>query len=179
MECKRSSNGVNLEKFRREKSWVHSVQMAATTATPDSIRRAKAIFGWPIDQVLPIDHYTTGSMKFIFWNCRGAGNEDFKNLMRDLYRYYEPEVVVIMETKVEFANMGNFFDSFGLTSSAISEAIGRIESIWLLRNPTLINIVSVQITHLVVHVVVKQTNYEDCLISAVYASPNKVLRKHF
>ena len=80
--------------------------------------------------------------------------------MRYLYQDNESEFVIIMETKIYFAKMGNFFENFGLSSSAISDPIGKIGGIWLLWNPRLINIRTVQITHQVVHAVVSRSNYE-------------------
>lgn len=113
---------VSLEKHRKEKPWLHSVQMVATMASADSIRCAKAILGWPIED-LPIYKCISSPLKCLFYNCRGAGNDDFKITTRDIYREHEPEVVAILGTKVPYSNMGFFLDEFGLTSSSISNPI--------------------------------------------------------
>lgn len=68
-------------------------------------------------------------MTCLFWNCRGAGNDDFKIMMTDIHREHEPEAVVILETKVLFSNLGNLFEEFGLSSSAISNPVGKIGGI--------------------------------------------------
>lgn len=60
----------------------------------------------------------------------------------------------------------------------LSHPVSKVGGIWLLWNPRAVNLRSFQITHQVVHAVVTRNNSEEWLVSAVYASPNRVLRKH-
>lgn len=61
--------------------------------------------GWPIELNLSISFFISFSMWCLFWNCQGAGNDDFKSTMHDLQCEHEPNIVAIFKTKVPFAKM--------------------------------------------------------------------------
>lgn len=71
------------------------------------------------------------SFKLLSWNCRGAANDRFWDEFRRLFFINSPDIVAIMETKVVFARMGNFFEQFGLISSCISDSEGRAGGLWM------------------------------------------------
>nr|POF24623.1 hypothetical protein CFP56_61038 [Quercus suber] len=60
----------------------------------------------PTDRVGPLDHvaddmlFDDGDMNMLIWNCQGAFNLNFHNLVSDLIRKHYPAILVIMETKV-------------------------------------------------------------------------------
>lgn len=64
-------------------------------------------------------------MKMIFWNCRGARNQNFKDSMNDRINDYHPDLVILLETKVCLRLMGSYFHQFELLKAAYSDPIGR------------------------------------------------------
>ena len=102
---------VNPENFNGTRPWEHAIQMSPTTSTEETQQRVKMITGWPTDAPLP-SLFNSVVMKMIFWNCRGAGNNNFKDSMKELYRDHAPDVMVLFETKVRLQSLGNFFVQF-------------------------------------------------------------------
>ncbi|KAI8032770.1 hypothetical protein LOK49_LG01G00012 [Camellia lanceoleosa] len=88
----------------------------------------------------PLPQLTQSSMDLLIWNCRGAGNKRFKRNMRELVRIHKPNLLVLLETKVEFSAMGMFFNRMGFTTSAHVDPIGRSGGIWMVWNPTAVNV---------------------------------------
>ncbi|KAL7252504.1 hypothetical protein ACSBR1_007132 [Camellia fascicularis] len=103
----------------------------------------RAILGIPQNSYLLAFHCMS-SMDMIFWNCRGAGNNTFKRNLKELLRTHKPEILILMETKVELNSMGMFFNRLGFMASAHVDLVGRSGG--------------------------KTT--PDWLLSVVYASPN-------
>ena len=101
------------------------------------------------------------SMIFVFWNCRGADNLDFKITMKDLYRDYKPNVITLLETKIHFKSMGNYFNQFGLTENIHINPQGRVGGIWILWNLKAINLKSYHVSQKCIHVIVtRNRQYE-------------------
>lgn len=75
----------------------------------ESNTRAKLITGWSKVEPIPFFEFVS-SMKMLLWNCRGARNDNFKTNIKDIHRDYEPDVVILMETKVPLNSLGNFFE---------------------------------------------------------------------
>lgn len=73
-------------------------------------------------------------MDIITWNCRGTLNKNFRSEFHALMINYSSDIVALMETKVPFASMGNFFDMFNLSASVIVDPSGRAGGIWILWN---------------------------------------------
>lgn len=50
-------------------------------------------------------------MKIMLWNCRGAGNDEFLCIIRDLIAMHDPMILVLVETKIsgEKARTSFFF----------------------------------------------------------------------
>ncbi|KAL7263002.1 hypothetical protein ACSBR1_001214 [Camellia fascicularis] len=72
------------------------------------------------------------SLKILIWNCRGAGNNNFKRNMRELIRTHNPGILILMETKVTYSSMGNFLNNLGFTTSTIVHLASRAGGIWLI-----------------------------------------------
>lgn len=45
---------IEPEQFRWERPWSHAAQMAATSATEESLLKVKLITGWPMSEPLPL-----------------------------------------------------------------------------------------------------------------------------
>lgn len=168
---------VNLENYQGIKPWNHQVQVTPTSTTEESRHRVKLITGWPIDWDFAFIS-NCFIIKILFWNCRGAGNQSFRDSTKDLFRDHTPEIVVLMETKIGIQSMGIFFHQFGLLEAAVSDPVGRTGGIWVMWNPVAVKLQTVHTSNQVIHLIVTKANYEDWLLSAVYANPNHAIRDH-
>ncbi|KAI8012925.1 hypothetical protein LOK49_LG05G01847 [Camellia lanceoleosa] len=45
--------------------------------------------------------------------------------MKELLYLHKPEMLILMETKVTFSSMGNFFNNLGFSASTIVDPVGR------------------------------------------------------
>lgn len=114
----------------------------------------------------------------IFCNYHSAGNQNFKDSMKDLVQDHYPDIVILMETKVCLNTMGNFFHQFGLLKVAYSNPIGRMRGIWVLWNPVAVNLQLIHISNQVIHLLVTKVKFEDWVISAIYTSLIHILRDY-
>ncbi|KAI8025856.1 hypothetical protein LOK49_LG02G03284 [Camellia lanceoleosa] len=125
-----------------------------------------------IDSQSPLPNQEIPSMDLLIWNCRGAGNKKFKRTMRELVQIHKPELVVLMEPKVEFKDMGMFFNCMGFTASAHVNPIGRSGGIWMIWNPNVVNVRVVEACSQQITATISRQDFQDWVLSAVYASPN-------
>lgn len=121
----------------------------------------------PLDANFFMDGY-----KIIVWNCRGAGNDRFRTNFNDLVRQHSPEIVALLEPKVNFQSMGSFFHNLGFTRNSYADPIGRSGGIWVTWDPTKVSVFTIDIKPQVIHVKIRKNGYEDWILSALYASPN-------
>ncbi|XP_028105054.1 uncharacterized protein LOC114304080 [Camellia sinensis] len=68
--------------------------------------------------------------------------------------------------------MEMFFNCMGFTASAHVDLVGRSGSIWMLWNPILVNVRVVEGSSQQITTTISRQDYQDWLLSAVYASPN-------
>ncbi|XP_028120402.1 uncharacterized protein LOC114317817 [Camellia sinensis] len=118
-------------------------------------------------------------MKILIWNCRRTGNNTFKRNLRELLRAHKPEILVLMETKVTFSSFGNFFNNLGFSASTVVDPIGRMGEIWLLWDTAHVNVHTSSVSNQYIHATIHKEDYEEWVLSAVYASPNPVTREIF
>ncbi|KAI8011607.1 hypothetical protein LOK49_LG06G01259 [Camellia lanceoleosa] len=101
----------------------------------------KAVRGYlALEDQSPIPNHTIPSMDMLIWNCRGVGNQRFKRTMRELVQIHKPELLILIETKVEFKSVGMFINCMGFTASAHMDPIGRSGGIWMIWNPNVVNV---------------------------------------
>ncbi|XP_028112500.1 uncharacterized protein LOC114310648 [Camellia sinensis] len=112
------------------------------------------------------------SLNILVWNCRGVGNSAFKRNMRELISTHKPERLILMETKVPFSSMGNYFNNMGFTAATIVDTIGRAGGIWLLWDTAHVSIRASHATNQVIQATIHKEDYEEWILSAVYASPH-------
>lgn len=127
-----------------------------------------------LDQGLLMD-----SFKILIWNCRGAGNNRFKQHFSELMRQHKPDVVALLETKVCIQSMGFFFRNLGFTRDTFTDPNGRSGGIWVLWDPSKVSVFTIAVTNQVIHVKIQRNGYADWVFSAIYASPNPRLRDIF
>ncbi|KAI7993660.1 hypothetical protein LOK49_LG11G02200 [Camellia lanceoleosa] len=159
----------------------HMVTVTPLKTMEERYDEVRAIIGVPNNSHLP-DLHRMSSMDLLFWNCKGAGNNRFKRTLKELVRTQHPDIMVLMETKVELSSMGMFFNRMGFTASTHINPISRSRGIWVLGNPAQANVRVTDINPQVITAMVSRHNYPDWLLSAVYASPNmaqqEVLWRH-
>lgn len=126
----------------------------------------------PLDSNFLMDGY-----KILIWNCRGAGNDRFKNNFREIVRQHSPEIVAILEPKVSLQTMGFFFRNLGFTRDTYTDPNGRSSGIWVLWDPSKVTVFTIDVKPQVIHVKIRKNGYEDWILSALYASPNPRLRE--
>ncbi|KAI8005728.1 hypothetical protein LOK49_LG07G02498 [Camellia lanceoleosa] len=68
--------------------------------------------------------------------------------------------------------MGTFFNNLGITASSSVDPNGRAGGIWLLWEPSQVSINVFEANHQVIHATINRVDYEEWVLSAVYASPN-------
>lgn len=68
-------------------------------------------------------------MKLLLWNCRGAGNEDFQLVLRDLVSLHDP--VLMVETKISGVRADIASYRIGFGASTRVEARGFFGGIWV------------------------------------------------
>ncbi|KAI7989599.1 hypothetical protein LOK49_LG13G01930 [Camellia lanceoleosa] len=125
-----------------------------------------------IDSQSPLPNQEIPSMDLLIRNCGGAGNKKFKRTLRELVQIHKPELVVLMEPKVEFKDMGMFFNCMGFTASAHVNPIGRSGCIWMIWNPNVVNVRVVEACSQQITATISRQDFQDWVLSAVYASPN-------
>ncbi|KAL7182691.1 hypothetical protein ACSBR1_041390 [Camellia fascicularis] len=117
------------------------------------------------------------SFNLLFWNCRGAGNNAFKRNMKELVRNHNPGVIILMEPKIPFSSTGNFFNNLGYTAATILDPVGRAGGIWMLWDTVQVNVRASVISNQVIQATIHREDYEEWVLSAVYASPNPSTRE--
>lgn len=135
----------------------------------------KKLVGW--NELLPLpflhNHF---SMICLIWNCRGAGNSVFKRTMKDMLRTHNPDFLVLVETKVPLSTLNDFFKNKGFTASSCSDPVGRSGGIWVLWDPSRVNVSAVEVTNQVIHATIARADFEEWVFSAVYGSTNPAAR---
>ncbi|KAI8006842.1 hypothetical protein LOK49_LG07G03164 [Camellia lanceoleosa] len=154
----------------------HSVQMVSMRSQDQDHRRICSIIKALVTN--PLSHYPTmDSLTLMFWNCRGTGNNAFKRNMRELIKSHHPSILILMETKVLYSSMGNFFTNMGFTTATIVDPVGKSGGIWLLWDTTQVTIRASHATNQVIQATIHKEDYEEWILSVVYASPNASLRE--
>ena len=73
-------------------------------------------------------------MKFLYWNCKEAGNDRFCSIINDLRRSCKLDVMTITKPTVRGVIGDKIVEKLGFNASFRVEAHGRYEGIWLLWN---------------------------------------------
>ncbi|CAL5421638.1 unnamed protein product [Camellia sinensis] len=169
-------------RMRIEPSWedstthpFHSIQMASLRSVEDDHRRIRSIIT-DLATSDPIIFPSMDLLRLLFWNCRSAGNNTFKRNLVEIIKAHKPEIIVLMETKVAFSKLANFFNRLGFTASTIIDPVGRVGGIWIIWDTTQVNVRASTVSPQVIHATVHKEDFEEWVLAAVYASPNPTLR---
>ncbi|KAL7236108.1 hypothetical protein ACSBR1_019391 [Camellia fascicularis] len=96
--------------------------------------------------------------------------------MRDLLPMHNPGILILMETKVTYSSMGNFFNNLGFTASTIVNPIGRAGGIWVIWDSTQVTVRASAASNQYIQATVHKEDYKEWVLNAVYASPNPTVR---
>ncbi|OIT27325.1 hypothetical protein A4A49_64404, partial [Nicotiana attenuata] len=93
------------------------------------------------------------SMSFISWNCRGAGNTDFRRAFRSMFDYHKPSVVALLETRLSDHHV--IMEDFGFSGLAQVAAQGNSGGMALMWNSDEVNVDQIGGTDQEIHAMVK------------------------
>lgn len=84
-------------------------------------------------------------MNMLIWNCKGAGNNRFPDLIRDYVKMYKLGFLAIIEPHISGVRADNVINKLGFDGIARSDAITFVGGIWCLwkRNRIAIDVVSI------------------------------------
>ncbi|KAL7237498.1 hypothetical protein ACSBR2_003739 [Camellia fascicularis] len=154
----------------------HSIQMASLRSVEDDHRGIRSI----IKELAvrdPPPYPSMDLLRLLFWNCRGVGNKKFKRNIVEIIKTHKPEILVLMETKVAYSQMSNFFNRLRFTASSVVDPVGRV-GVWIIWDTSQVNVRTSTINSQVIHATVHKENFEEWVLVTVYASPNPTLRAH-
>lgn len=154
---------------------VHSIQMASMRSEADDRRRIRSIAKDLVSDS-PLTYLSMDLLHLLFWNCRGASNNNFKHNLTEIIRTHKLEILVLLETKVPFSKIGNFFNRLGFTASTIVDPVGRVGGIWIVWETSQVIVRTSSVTSQAIHATIHKADYDEWVLAAVYASPNPVMR---
>ncbi|KAL7259954.1 hypothetical protein ACSBR1_005757 [Camellia fascicularis] len=95
--------------------------------------------------------------------------------MQDLLRTHNPGILILMETKVTYSSMGNFFNNLGFMVSTIVDP-SRAGGIWVIWDTTQVTVQASTASNQYKQATVHKEDYEEWVLNAVYASPHPTVR---
>ncbi|OMO88038.1 Endonuclease/exonuclease/phosphatase [Corchorus olitorius] len=111
------------------------------------------------------------SMSILLWNCRGVRNPDCVRDFLDLVRLYNPDVLVLTETRARICDAQSILNRLPFDGFMDADVIGFQGGIWMLWRT---DRVLVGTSEQEIHVVVKVSSFpSNFLFSAIYASPRR------
>jgi exonuclease III len=119
-------------------------------------------------------------MRILVWNCRGAGNPNFRRNFAELLRSHRPSIAILVETRISGQRAEDISSMLGFNRVCRSEAVGFRGGIWLLWNSGEVSLDVLMVTDQAIHASVQVSpSKPHWLLSAVYASPNLDTRLKF
>ena len=116
-------------------------------------------------------------MKFVFWNCRGAGNNEFCTIVHDWRKSFNCNILAVVEPRISGVKADKIVEKLGFESSHRVEAQGMSGGLWLLWNKLKINIKILESSRHFIHGIVNEGSYEEWIFTVVYANPNAELKR--
>ncbi|KAH7853129.1 hypothetical protein Vadar_033650 [Vaccinium darrowii] len=135
----------------------------------------KRLVGW--NELIPLPNLPIHfSMICLIWNCKGACNNVFKRNMSELIFTHNPDVLVLVETKVPLSTLNDFFSKKGFTTNSFSDPVGCSGGVWVLWNPSNVTVSAVEVTNQATDATISRVDYEEWIFTAVYGSSNPSCR---
>ena len=80
-------------------------------------------------------------MNIVVWNCRGALKPNFQSHVRELVRCHNPDVLVVMETRIGGDRAKDISDRLPFDNAIHTETMGFAGGIWLMWNADKLEVV--------------------------------------
>ena len=80
-------------------------------------------------------------MNIVVWNCRGALKPNFQSHVRELVRCHNPDVLVVMETRIGGDRAKDISDRLPFDNAIHTETMGFAGGIWLMWNADKVEVV--------------------------------------
>lgn len=116
-------------------------------------------------------------MNIICWNCRGTDNKGFVGLIMDLMKEYDASLIILLETHAPKAKAESIARRAGLDGLIVQDARGQSGGIWILWKASVWTVLEVRSSFQVVHMRVRWKRDRWWALSAVYGSPQPMLRR--
>lgn len=110
------------------------------------------------------------------WNCQGASNPTTLDSIKNLISMFQISVLMLFETKVSGRKAEDAIKCIGMKNSHCVEAAGFAGGIWVLWNEP-ISLTVVQNNWQFLHFKIVFPNNITACISAVYGSPQPLIRR--
>lgn len=115
-------------------------------------------------------------MKIVYWNCRGAGFDDFRGALIDLIQSTNPSLLILSESRVHSSCLHRLFQNHEFDKIICSEARGFANGLWVLWNSSEVTLYPVVIDFQIITFFVLKQGRIDWVLSTIYASPQTDLR---
>lgn len=104
------------------------------------------------------------------WNCKGAGSRCFARHFAHYVRKFSPSIVILFETRVPSTFINHILSATYLSSFTVSEATGYAGGIWIMWDPTVVQIDIVSVDDQIVNMVVKSNHNPWWFLLTIYVS---------
>ena len=107
-------------------------------------------------------------MNMLIWNCRGALNPTFCDVVNELVRLHSLAIMIVVETKVSGDRARRISENL---DPIFANSIGLTEGLWVLWDFAQVGISELASTEQEVHAVVTSSAKPPWLLFAIYANP--------
>ncbi|KAI7983797.1 hypothetical protein LOK49_LG15G01767 [Camellia lanceoleosa] len=90
--------------------------------------------------------------------------------MRELLQAHQSGILILMETKVQYSSMGNFFSNMGFSAATIVDLVGWSGGIWLIWDTDQVNVHASFISNQYIQATIHKEDYEEWVLNAIHAS---------
>ncbi|KAL0394858.1 UNVERIFIED_CONTAM: hypothetical protein Slati_4452000 [Sesamum latifolium] len=120
------------------------------------------------------------SMRILSWNCRGAGRHKFLIAVRDLIHRSNPEIFIVMDTRMHEERANPLIQRLPFIDSIILSSIGFAGGIWVMWNDAATTIRQMRLGARTIHNEVEHHTGEDpFLLTTLYNHPQPGLQPRY
>lgn len=116
-------------------------------------------------------------LNILAWNVRGAANPDFRRVFINIAHSHKPDLVIITETRISGERASSIINTLGFDMHYKVDAMGFSGGIWMLWNPTTIQVNILASSFQEIHAHGKVQNF-SFILTGLYASPIFNIRKN-
>lgn len=117
-------------------------------------------------------------MNILIWNCRGALNPTFINVVNNLDMLHSPAMMIISKTKVGGLRVKGITEQLPFDGAICTNTIGLSGGLWLLWDSNRIEVTELTSTEQEIHVLISNNpSSQSWLFFAIYASPRYAERQ--